>query len=192
MVSQTFPAANTTLNCYTCFVNDAVDDPKCLRPVARKAAVFPCPGTVGQNVYCVKFVMKTLERLNGQILKTWLMGRQCAGLALQQSLFGIPVKCGQCQRLSGSTRYYYRNRLTSLGIIPPPDAAEEIYLDHRSVCACCTDLCNAEEGFNLSRLGQQETAGAGYNKCTNLELAFFCSILSIFIIIAKGSMWILV
>ena len=155
--------------------------------MARRANIITCPGTVQEGYYCGKFVWKTVQKLKGQILRTWEMFRVCIGPSSQDFYFGRRLTCGECVRVNGSTRYFNRADTIAQGLIPYPYEPEEINAEHRSICTCCTDLCNADEGFNLSKLDQLETQTVnvrnGGGDGTSLQLVSGHQILMITIVV---------
>ena len=179
--------AGVVLSCYYCDAIDAVEIATCLRPVARRANTITCPGTVQDGYYCAKFVWKTVQKLKGQILRTWEMYRVCITPFTQDFYFGRRLTCGECVRVNGRTRYYTRGNTISEGLIPYPYEPEEVNAEHRSICTCCTDLCNADEGFNLSKLDQLETqtgdARNGDGDGMGLQLGFGHQILMVIIVV---------
>ena len=123
----------------------------------------------------MKFVFYATGTREGQVYKSRIMQRAALNPAGQYNVIGRLVRCGECLREPGTKKIFpirdiYRNARIA------PGALEELIFANRSFCFCCKNLCNAEEGFYLSRLENEEELQAGTkpnDSCSNLRAARF-------------------
>ena len=142
-----------------------IEIPECLNPVSRHAPTKVCyeRGTM-RNPLCVKFGYFRTASLEGQIYKNWVMERTCLYEFTQKLFIGRAAVCGECLRVPGPLKLFPRyDMFVRFNLPVPPGVAEEQVYENRSLCFCCTDLCNAEEGFELSKLENDESKGKNVN-----------------------------
>ena len=170
------------LKCYECIAVEDIDSPDCLHPATRKAPEQDCMGTPAQTNStadgrrCIKVVYYSTGVLRGQVLKTWIMLRYCLAPEFSEQLFGTKLECDECKMLPGKLKIHQRHQLMEAGTLPRSYHAEEQVQEYRQVCTCCTDLCNAEDGFNISYFENDETSPSE-KLCLSSCLLIWCALL---------------